>query len=172
MMATLGAGLVSVERGRVELTLPKDERFTQQHGFLHAGAVASVLDSACGYAAFSVMPPDAAVLTAGYTINLLAPAAGERFTITGEVVRAGRTLVVCRGEAFADGDKRPFAVMQATIIAPVQPARHQRLTASPASGNVPGTLRAYCQTREGMHRDPAGVLARLVGLGRHHGHYR
>src|SRR5438552_16187258 len=115
MMATLGAGLVSVERGRVELTLPKDTRFTQQHGFVHAGAVASVLDSACGYAAFSVMPPDAAVLTAGYTINLLAPAAGERFTITGEVVRAGRTLVVCRGEAFADGDKRPVAAMQATL---------------------------------------------------------
>ena len=82
-----------------------------------AGAVASVLDTACGYAAFSVMPPDAAVLTASYTINLLAPAAGERFTITGEVVRAGRTLVVCRGEAFADGDKRPFAVMQATMTA-------------------------------------------------------
>jgi acyl-coenzyme A thioesterase PaaI-like protein len=63
------------------------------------------------------MPPDAAVLTASYTINLLAPAAGERFTITGEVVRAGRTLVVCRGEAFTDGDTRPFAVMQATMTA-------------------------------------------------------
>jgi acyl-coenzyme A thioesterase PaaI-like protein len=63
------------------------------------------------------MPPEAAVLTAAYTINLLAPAAGERFTITAEVVRAGRTLVVCRGEAFADGDTRPFAVMQATLTA-------------------------------------------------------
>jgi len=76
MMATLGAKLVSVERGRVELTVPHDERFTQQHGFVHAGAVAAVLDSACGYAAFSVMPPEAAVLTASYTINLLAPAVG------------------------------------------------------------------------------------------------
>jgi acyl-coenzyme A thioesterase PaaI-like protein len=76
-----------------------------------------VLDSACGYAAFSMMPPDAAVLTASYTINLLAPAAGQRFTITGEVVRAGRTLVVCRGEAFGDGDERPFAIMQATMTA-------------------------------------------------------
>ena len=63
------------------------------------------------------MPPDAAVLTASYTINLLAPAAGERFRITGEVVRAARTLVVCRGEAFADGDGRPFAIMQATMTA-------------------------------------------------------
>ena len=117
MMATLGVEVITVDPGRVELALRHDDRFTQQHGFLHAGAVASVLDTACGYAAFSVMPPDAAVLTASYTINLLAPAAGERFTITGEVVRAGRTLVVCRGEAFADGGTRPFAVMQATMTA-------------------------------------------------------
>jgi uncharacterized protein (TIGR00369 family) len=117
MMATLGAELVSVERGRVELAIRHDPKFTQQHGFLHAGAVAAVLDSACGYAAFSVMPPDAGVLTATYSINLLAPAAGERFAMTGEVVRAGRTLVVCRGEAFTDGKPVPFAVMQATLNA-------------------------------------------------------
>jgi len=117
MMSTLGVGVTSVEPGKVAMSLRHDDRFTQQHGFLHAGAVASVLDTACGYAAFSVMPSDAAVLTASYTINLLAPAAGERFVITGEVVRAGRTLVICRGEAFADGDQRPFAVMQATMTA-------------------------------------------------------
>src|ERR1700677_279091 len=117
MMATLGVELAAIERGRVELVVRHDDRYTQQHGFLHAGAVATVLDSACGYAAFSVMPPEAAVLTATYTINLLAPAAGQRFEMTGEVVRAGRTLVVCRGEAFADDDKRPFAVMQATMTA-------------------------------------------------------
>jgi len=117
MMATLGAELVSVEPGRVELALPHDERLTQQHGFVHAGAVAAVLDSACGYAAFSVMPPEAAVLTASYTINLLAPAVGERFRMTGTVVRAGRTLVVCRGDAFAGDGATPFAVMQATLTA-------------------------------------------------------
>jgi len=117
LMATLGVELVAVERGRVDLALRYDDRFTQQHGFLHAGAVASVLDSACGYAAYSVMPPDAEVLTVTYTINLLAPAAGERFAVTGQVVRAGRTLVVCRGEAFADGTDRPFAAMQATMTA-------------------------------------------------------
>ena len=117
MMTTLGVEVIAVEPGRVEMSLRHDDRFTQQHGFLHAGAVASVLDTACGYAAYSVMPPEASVLTVTYTINLLAPAAGERFTITGEVVRGGRTLVVCRGEAFADGDKRPFAVMQATMTA-------------------------------------------------------
>ena len=117
MMATLGAELLSVEPGRVELAIPHDERFTQQHGFLHAGAVAAVLDSACGYAAFSVMPPEAAVLTVSYSINLLAPAAGERFVMTGTVVRAGRTLVVCRGEAVTTGAAAPFAVMQATLTA-------------------------------------------------------
>jgi uncharacterized protein (TIGR00369 family) len=117
MMSTLGVEVTAVEPGKVEMSLRHDDRFTQQHGFLHAGAVASVLDTACGYAAYTVMPPDAAVLTVTYTINLLAPAAGQRFTIIGEVVRAGRTLVVCRGEAFADGSQRPFAVMQATMTA-------------------------------------------------------
>ena len=117
MMATLGAELITIERGRVEIALRYDERFTQQHGFLHAGAVASVLDSACGYAAYSVMPPDASVLTVTYTVNLLAPAAGQRFTMIGHVIRAGRNLVVCRGEAFADGAERPFAAMQATMSA-------------------------------------------------------
>jgi uncharacterized protein (TIGR00369 family) len=117
MMATLGVEVVSVEPGRVELALRHDDRFTQHHGFLHAGAISSVLDTACGYAAYTVLPPEAAALTATFTVNLLAPAAGQRFTMIGEVVRAGRTLVVCRSEAFADGDKRPFAIMQATMTA-------------------------------------------------------
>ena len=117
LMATLGVELIAVERGRVDLALRYDDRFTQQHGFLHAGAVASVLDSACGYAAYTVMAPDASVLTVTYTINLLAPAAGQRFTMTGQVLRAGRTLIVCRGQAFADGAERPFAAMQATMTA-------------------------------------------------------
>jgi uncharacterized protein (TIGR00369 family) len=115
MMHTLGVELTSIERGRVQMVLRHDDRFTQQHGFLHAGAVSAVLDSACGYAAYSVMPPEASVLTVTFTINLLAPAAGQQFTITGSVVRAGRTLVVCRGEAFADDAAVPFAVMQATM---------------------------------------------------------
>ena len=117
MMATLGVEVITAEPGRVEMSLIRDDRFTQQHGFLHAGAITSVLDTACGYAAYSVMPPEAAVLTATFTVNLLAPAAGQRFAITGEVVRSGRTLVVCRGEAFADDDRRPFAIMQATMTA-------------------------------------------------------
>ena len=117
MMSTLGIRLAAVEPGRVELVMDHDDRFTQQHGFVHAGAIAAALDSACGYAAFSVMPPEAAVLTASYTINLLAPAAGQRFVMTAEVVRAGRTLVVCRGEATTEGATKPFAVMQSTLSA-------------------------------------------------------
>ena len=115
MMTTLGVEVTAVEPGRVEMSLRHDDRFTQQHGFLHAGAVASVLDTACGYAAYSVMPPEASVLTATYTINCCARGRGAvRDHRRGG---AGRTLVVCRGEAFADGDKRPFAVMQATMTA-------------------------------------------------------
>ena len=117
MMATLGVDLVAVERGRVELALDHDDRFTQQHGFLHAGAVTAVLDTACGYAAFSTMSPDAAVLTVSFTTNLMAPAAGRRFVMTGQVVRAGRTLVVCHAEAVADGAAKPFPVMQTTLTA-------------------------------------------------------
>jgi uncharacterized protein (TIGR00369 family) len=117
MMATLGVRLAVIERGRIELIVDHDDRFTQQHGFLHAGAIAAVLDTACGYAAFSVMPPEAAVLTSTYTINLMSPAAGRRFTMTGDVIRAGRTLVICRGEATADGATTPFAAMQATLMA-------------------------------------------------------
>jgi acyl-coenzyme A thioesterase PaaI-like protein len=84
--------------------------------FVHAGAVAAVLDSACGYATFSMMPLEAAMLTASYTINLLALAAGERFRMTGTVVRAGWTLV-CRGDAFAGDATTSFAVTQATLTA-------------------------------------------------------
>jgi uncharacterized protein (TIGR00369 family) len=91
MMATLGVELIAVERGRVQLALRHDDRFTQQHGFLHAGAVAAVLDSACGYAAYTVMRPDASVLPATYTINLLAPAAGRRMLSgSGPAGAAGR----------------------------------------------------------------------------------
>ena len=116
MMATLGVELIAIERGRVEMALNYDDRFSQQHGFLHAGAVASVLDSACGYAAYSVMPPDASVLTVTYTINLLAPR-GRAALHDDRPGGPGRTLAVCRGEAFADGTDRPFAAMQATMTA-------------------------------------------------------
>jgi uncharacterized protein (TIGR00369 family) len=101
-MATLGVTVAHAAPGEVDLELPFDERLTQQHGFLHAGAVAAVLDSACGYAAWSTAEDEADVLTVEYKINLLEPAVGERVIARGRVVRRGGRLTVCHGEAYAD----------------------------------------------------------------------
>ena len=117
-MAALGAELVAVSPGEVSIALSFREDLTQQHGFLHAGAVASVVDSACGYAALSLMPPGAGVLSVEFKVNLLAPAAGERFIATGRVVKPGRTLTVCAGEVAAErgGERTVVALMQATMM--------------------------------------------------------
>jgi uncharacterized protein (TIGR00369 family) len=118
-MKTIGAELVTVEPGIAVIELPWAEPLTQQHGFLHAGMVATALDSACGYAAFSLMPADAAVLTIEYKINLLAPARGERFRMEGAVLKPGRTIFVAEGKAFAleDGREKLVATMNATLMA-------------------------------------------------------
>lgn len=118
LMVTLGARLVHVAPGDVDVELPFADHITQQHGFLHAGAVASILDSACGYAALTLMPPDAAVLTAEYKVNLLAPAAGEVVIARGRVLNAGRTLTVTRGDAFAvnGGEEKLVATVLATMM--------------------------------------------------------
>ena len=118
-MSTLGARLVRVEPGEVDLELPVRSELTQQHGFLHAGALASVADSACGYAALSLMPPGAAVLSVEFKINLLAPAIGERFIARGRVVRVGRTIGVATAEVVAQSAGKPdasVALMQATMM--------------------------------------------------------
>ena len=119
LLATLGARLARVASGEVDVELAFDERLTQQHGYLHAGALTATLDSACGYAALTLMPEEAAVLTVEFKVNLLAPAAGERFLARGRVVRAGRTLTVCRGDAiaFAAGEERHVVTMIATMMA-------------------------------------------------------
>lgn len=119
VMETLGATLTRIEPGVVEIGLPFRDDLTQQHGFLHAGIVATILDSACGYAAFSLMPPDRAVLTVEYKINLMRPAAGTHFSARGTVVRPGQTLTVCTGEvvAYSDGTEKFVALMQATLTA-------------------------------------------------------
>lgn len=101
-MTTLGVTVARAAPGEVDLELPFDERFAQQHGFLHAGAVAAVLDSACGYAAWSAADGEVDVLTVEYKINLLEPAVGEQVLCQGRVVRSGGRLTVCRGEAYAD----------------------------------------------------------------------
>jgi uncharacterized protein (TIGR00369 family) len=118
-MRTIGASLTSVTPGEAVIELPWAQALTQQHGFLHAGMLATALDSACGYAAFSLMPADAAVLTIEYKINLLAPARGQRFRMHGAVVKPGRTVTVVEGKAFAidDGREKLVATMNATLMA-------------------------------------------------------
>src|SRR5512142_2343876 len=97
-MALLGAEMTMVVPGMTEIVLPFREELTQQHGFVHAGIITTIVDSACGYAALSLMPPDVGVLTIDFKVNLLKPAAGERFVARGQVVKPGRTIMVCRGE--------------------------------------------------------------------------
>ena len=118
LMQTLGAILTLVAPGAVEIELPYRADLTQQHGFLHAGVVASVLDSACGYAAFSLMPADAAVLSVEFKVNLLAPARGERLVARAEVKRAGRTVTVCTADAhaFEGAQGKVVATMLATMM--------------------------------------------------------
>ena len=118
-MQTIGATLAAVEPGHVSIEMAWAQPLTQQHGFLHAGMVATALDSACGYAAFSLMPADAAVLTIEYKINLLAPARGERFRMEGLVIKPGRTVTVAEGRAFAieGGREKLVATMNCTLMA-------------------------------------------------------
>jgi uncharacterized protein (TIGR00369 family) len=118
IMTTIGASVRSVRRGEVEIVLPFADHVLQQHGFIHAGAVATIADSACGYAALSVMPADAAVLTTEFKINLLSPAKGERLRAVGRVVRAGKKLVITMGEVFADegGASKQVALITATMM--------------------------------------------------------
>jgi uncharacterized protein (TIGR00369 family) len=118
-MHTIGAQLVRVEPGEVELELPFRDDLTQQHGFLHAGIVTTLIDSACGYAALSLMDRESAVLSVEYKVNLLAPAIGERMRAIGRVIKPGRTLLVCTGEvvAIADGKESIVTIMQATMMA-------------------------------------------------------
>ncbi len=119
VMRTLGATLYGVEPGRVVIVMHHRPERTQQHGFLHAGVVATALDSACGYAAFSLMPADAAVLTIEFKVNLLSPARGPWVRFEGQVTKAGRTLSVVEGKAWqheAGGPESLCATMTATIM--------------------------------------------------------
>jgi len=125
-MSTLGAELTTVEQGGVEIRLPFSPSLTQQNGYLHAGAITSVLDSACGYAALTMAADDKEVLTVELKVNLLAPAAGEVFAARAQVKKAGRTLTVCTADAFAisGGQEKVVATMLATIMAvPIMPAK-------------------------------------------------
>ena len=120
-MATLGIEIAHLEPGKVHLTMPPNPAFTQQHGFIHAGIITTALDSACGYAAFTLMPRDAAVLTVEFKTNLLAPAKGERFVFRAHVVKPGRTLTICDARALAieGGREKLIATMTGTLMAVV-----------------------------------------------------
>ena len=117
-MQTLGARLARVDPGEVEIHLPYRGDLTQQHGFLHAGVVTAALDSSCGYAAFSLMPPGAGVLSVEFKVNLMAPAEGELLIARGRVLRSGRTITVCQADGFMrSGDhETPVATMLATMM--------------------------------------------------------
>jgi len=118
-MATIGANLAVVAAGEVEIRLRPDPRLTQQHGFLHAGVVIAAVDSACGYSALTLMEEAAEVLTVELKVNLLAPAAGDSLVARGSVLRAGRTLTICSGEAVAeaDGVETTVATLLTTMMA-------------------------------------------------------
>jgi uncharacterized protein (TIGR00369 family) len=119
LMHTLGANLVSVAPGQVEIALTPCAGVSQQHGFVHAGAVGAIADSAAGYAALTLMPPGRGVLTAEFKINLVAPAAGDRILARGRVIKAGRTLTLAQAEVFAEagGRERLVALLTATLMA-------------------------------------------------------
>jgi uncharacterized protein (TIGR00369 family) len=117
-MNTLAAEMILVGRGRVEIRLPFGSKLTQQDGFVHAGALASIMDSACGYAALSVAPEEAEVLSVEFKVNLLSPGVGESFVARASVKRAGKRLAVCTADAFAvsGGEEKLIATMLATIM--------------------------------------------------------
>jgi uncharacterized protein (TIGR00369 family) len=117
-MALIGATMTRVEPGRCTIELPVREELTQQHRFVHGGVVGMIADSAGGYAAFTLMPADASVLTVEYKINMLAPAKGERLVARGEVLKPGRTLSIVRADVFAlDGGRETLiAAMQQTLM--------------------------------------------------------
>ncbi|MEZ5593042.1 MAG: PaaI family thioesterase [Gammaproteobacteria bacterium] len=116
-MQTLKISITKLAPGRIELQLPYQIELTQQHGFMHAGIITTALDNACGYAAFSLMPADAAVLTVEFKSNFLAPAQGERFRVCGRVLKPGRTLTVCQADAFAEPAGKLIATMTCTLMA-------------------------------------------------------
>jgi uncharacterized protein (TIGR00369 family) len=118
LMRTIGAKLVRVEPGEVDVALPFRDDLTQQLGYIAAGVVSAILDVACGYAAMSLAPPRTTILTVEFKVNLLAPALGERFVARGHVIRSGRTITVCGGDVVALNatDEKLIATMLATMM--------------------------------------------------------
>ena len=119
IMGLIGAELSRVEPGIIEITLPYRADLAQQHGYLHAGIVTTIADSACGYAAYSLMPPKSEVLSVEFKVNLMRPAKGEMFVALAEVVKSGRTLTVVRADVFGvdhSGKRELVATMLGTMM--------------------------------------------------------
>jgi uncharacterized protein (TIGR00369 family) len=119
VMKLIGAELTRVDPGVIEISLPYRNDLTQQHGYVHAGIVTTIADSACGYAAYTLMPPDSEVLSVEFKVNLLRPAKGKVFLARADVIKSGRTLTVVRADVFAllqDSSRDLIATMQATIM--------------------------------------------------------
>jgi uncharacterized protein (TIGR00369 family) len=119
-MALIGARLTAVEPGATEIALAYREDLTQQKGFVHGGIIGMIADTACGYAAFSLMPADCSLVTVEYKINILAPALGS-LVACGQVVKAGRTLTVARAEVYAEGGKHVASMQQTLMMLPGTP---------------------------------------------------
>ncbi len=117
-MSSLGITIENLEPGRIELNMPYLEAYTQQHGFMHAGILSTAMDSACGYAAFSLMSEEADVLTIEYKVNFMAAAKGDSFLLIGKVLNPGRTITVCQAEAYANkkGERKLVAHMTGTMM--------------------------------------------------------
>jgi len=118
LINTLNGKIAHISPGELHIVAPFDERFTQQDGFLHAGIVTTLMDSACGYASYTLMPADSRVLSMEFKVNFLSPAVGEYFRAEGRVVKSGKTISVCAGKFFAIGNQQEklVAMMQATMI--------------------------------------------------------
>jgi len=135
-MKTLGISIARLEPGEVDLAMAYSHEFTQQNGFVHAGVITAGLDTACGIAAFTLMPAGSDILTVEFKTNLLAPASGERFFFRATVVKPGRTLTICDARAYAerDGAEHLVATMTGTLmtLARREPANSQGRVLAPA----------------------------------------
>ena len=124
-MDTIGADLLRVAPGAVDVALPYRDDLTQQHGYLHAAVVTAIVDTACGYAALSLLPADSDVLSIEFKVNFLAPARGCRFVARGRVVKPGRRITVCTGDVFAEPEGGGEEQLVATMLATMTAARHR-----------------------------------------------
>jgi uncharacterized protein (TIGR00369 family) len=122
VMKMIGASLVKIAPGEAVIEFSYDRSLTQQNGYIHAGVLTTVVDSACGYAAYTLMPADSEVLTIEYKVNFMSPAQGETFKGIGRILKSGRTITVCSGEVIAveDGKETVVASLLATMIALVR----------------------------------------------------